>query len=269
MPYKFNPFTGNFDKVGSNISNPLIFKGDIALDTDFPETPVIGWFYTVSASVTDPYHTHQTFVASDEIAWNGTTWVKLGSTESDPVFSAWLSANPTSGTNTGDQEASDFDIKDLTDSTNLRSTWDSKEDNLGNPDTDDYVLSSKTDGTRSWVAQSGTSNDVIGITTDGAGSTIATGEKGRLVMAYNANISNWFITTKDGQTGSIQYVVKKNGTSLIGTGTKPSLSSQSTNTGNTTDWDTVAVTKGDIITFEISSVSNIEWVNFSMETSKT
>jgi hypothetical protein len=85
------------------VPNPLVFKGNIALDVDFPETPDIGWFYTVSASVTDPYHTHQTFVASDEIAWNGTTWVKLGSIESDPVFSAWLSANPTSGTNTGDQ----------------------------------------------------------------------------------------------------------------------------------------------------------------------
>jgi hypothetical protein len=29
----------------------------------------------------------------------------------------------TSGTNTGDQESSDFDIKDLTDSTDLRTTW--------------------------------------------------------------------------------------------------------------------------------------------------
>lgn len=34
----------------------------------------------------------------------------------------------TSGTNTGDQEANDFDIKDLTDSTNLRTTWNAKVD---------------------------------------------------------------------------------------------------------------------------------------------
>lgn len=35
-----------------------------------------------------------------------------------------------SGINTGDQEASDFDIEDLTDSTNLRTTWSGKQDAL-------------------------------------------------------------------------------------------------------------------------------------------
>ncbi len=38
--------------------------------------------------------------------------------------------NNTSGTNTWDQTASDFDIKDLTDSTNLKSTWNGKQDTL-------------------------------------------------------------------------------------------------------------------------------------------
>lgn len=37
----------------------------------------------------------------------------------------------TSGTNTGDQESSDYDIKDLTDSTSLRTTWSGKQDALG------------------------------------------------------------------------------------------------------------------------------------------
>jgi hypothetical protein len=40
-----------------------------------------------------------------------------------------------SGTNTGDQSASDFDIKDLTDSTNLRTTWSGKLDAGGWYDT--------------------------------------------------------------------------------------------------------------------------------------
>jgi hypothetical protein len=35
-----------------------------------------------------------------------------------------------SGSNTGDQASSDFDVKDLTDSTNLRSTWSGKQDAL-------------------------------------------------------------------------------------------------------------------------------------------
>ena len=37
----------------------------------------------------------------------------------------------TSGENTGDQQAADFDIKDLTDSTDLRGTWSGKQDALG------------------------------------------------------------------------------------------------------------------------------------------
>lgn len=37
----------------------------------------------------------------------------------------------TSGVNTGDQDATDFDINDLTDSTNLRTTWSGKQDALG------------------------------------------------------------------------------------------------------------------------------------------
>lgn len=36
-----------------------------------------------------------------------------------------------SGNNTGDQDATDFDIKDLTDSNSLRSTWSGKQDALG------------------------------------------------------------------------------------------------------------------------------------------
>lgn len=50
--------------------------------------------------------------------------------------------NNTSGTNTWDQTASDFDIKDLTDSTNLMSTWSWKQD----------ALSTQTAYTSKWSA---------------------------------------------------------------------------------------------------------------------
>lgn len=41
----------------------------------------------------------------------------------------------TSGVNTGDQSASDFDIKDLADSTDLRDTWSGKQDAISDLDT--------------------------------------------------------------------------------------------------------------------------------------
>ena len=80
----FNPFTSKFDWV-NNLDNPLQFKGDIGVNTDFPLIADVktGWFYTVSDSVTDNAgatytNTGQSFVLGDEIAWNGVTWVVVG-----------------------------------------------------------------------------------------------------------------------------------------------------------------------------------------------
>lgn len=80
MKLVYNPFTGNLDWVQSDLDNPLQFKGDIALNTDFPVSPEQGWFYTVSDSVTDPYRGGLSFVSGDEIAFDGSDWVLLGNT---------------------------------------------------------------------------------------------------------------------------------------------------------------------------------------------
>lgn len=85
LKYVFNPFTGNFDAVDS-ISNPLVFKGSIAVNTDFPLIANVqnGWFYTITANVTDNAgvtytNTGQSFVLGDEIVWNGIDWTNVGS----------------------------------------------------------------------------------------------------------------------------------------------------------------------------------------------
>lgn len=69
------------------IVNPLLFKGSIALASDFP-TPAavqIGWFYKITADVTDndgsKTNTGQSFLTGDEIAWNWTNWTEMGSTD--------------------------------------------------------------------------------------------------------------------------------------------------------------------------------------------
>lgn len=46
-------------------------------------------------------------------------------------------------------------VGDINNQTDLINELDAKENSLGNPTVDDYVLSSKIDGTRSWVEQSG------------------------------------------------------------------------------------------------------------------
>lgn len=130
----------------SEISAAFIYKG--SKDT-YAELPTSGnktgdvW-NIVNA---DPTHGVK---AGDNVAWDGTTWDVLGGVTD---LSAYFNKNTdtadaitegsthlfltsaertklgnTSGVNTGDQSASDFDIKDLADSTSLRDTWSGKQD---------------------------------------------------------------------------------------------------------------------------------------------
>ena len=55
MPYSFNPFTGNLDKVNRDLTNPIQFKGTINANADFPTSADVenGWFYIINTDVTD------------------------------------------------------------------------------------------------------------------------------------------------------------------------------------------------------------------------
>jgi len=75
--------------LGMTGSDPLVFKGAIALATDFPllADVKVGWLYRVTTDVTDSggggrTGTTQSFLAGAEIAWNGTGgvtgWSELG-----------------------------------------------------------------------------------------------------------------------------------------------------------------------------------------------
>ena len=130
----------------AEVASAFIYKG--SKDT-YAELPASGnktgdvW-NIVNA---DPTHGVK---AGDNVAWNWTAWDVLGGVTD---LSAYFNKNNddaddilegsshlflttaertklsnTSGVNTGDQSASDFDIKDLADSTSLRSTWSGKQD---------------------------------------------------------------------------------------------------------------------------------------------
>jgi hypothetical protein len=120
------------------------------------------------------------------------------------------------------------------------------------------------EGPQGEKGERGVSLVIFGITTDGAEKTIVSGEKGRIVSRYTGTINSWALTTKNDESGSIVFNIKKNGTSLIGSGTKPNLSSQSSNTSEISDWDSVSITKGDIINFEVDS-STVKWINLNLE----
>lgn len=130
----------------SEISAAFIYKG--SKDT-YAELPASGnktgdvWNIVTA----DPTHGVK---AGDNVAWNGTAWDILGgvtdlsayfnkNTDTADAITEWSThlfltsaertkLGNTSGVNTGDQSASDFDIKDLADSTDLRDTWSGKQD---------------------------------------------------------------------------------------------------------------------------------------------
>jgi len=74
------------NKLGT-ITNPLLFKGAIAAAADFPTPADVqnGWFYRITADVTDndvtKTNTGQSFLDGDEIAWNGSDWTEIGSVD--------------------------------------------------------------------------------------------------------------------------------------------------------------------------------------------
>jgi hypothetical protein len=83
-PY-FMMDTGMELSLGMTGSDPLVFKGAIAVAADFPLIAAVqtGWLYRVTADVTDNAgvtytNTGLSFLAGAEIAWNGSTWSELG-----------------------------------------------------------------------------------------------------------------------------------------------------------------------------------------------
>jgi len=80
------------------------------------------WIWDMEASTYDPTEVEGDVFDMDNMA-QGTTNKFVSDAELTVLQN-------TSGINTGDQEASDFDIKDLTDSSNLMTTWSGKQDPL-------------------------------------------------------------------------------------------------------------------------------------------
>jgi hypothetical protein len=111
----------------------------------------------------------------------------------------------------------------------------------------------------------------FGITIDGSGNPISSGLKQYLISPYNCNIYGWDVI---GDTsGSIVIDVWKSTSvptvSDTITGTeKPTLSSQQVNSDNNLTTWTTAVNIGDILAFNVDSVSNLTKVTLMLKNTK-
>lgn len=74
------------------LTDPLQFQGNINLPADFPTLAAVqnGWVFFIKSVVTDndgsKTNTGDSFIAGDEIAWNGTGWEVLGNSLASGVY---------------------------------------------------------------------------------------------------------------------------------------------------------------------------------------
>ena len=146
-----------------SVASAFIYKGTKANYSDLPSSGNKTWdVWNITNA--DPTHWIN---AWDNVAWSWSGWDVLGwvtdlsnyfnktSDDADDITEGsthlFLTSaertklGNTSGVNTGDQSASDFDIKDLADTTGLRTTWSGKQDAISDLST-----------IRSWAAAGAT-----------------------------------------------------------------------------------------------------------------
>jgi hypothetical protein len=90
--HRLHTFLSSIDSTISGITGPFSYVSDIAVNTDFPLVAEVlkGDFYVVTADVTDDAgvtytNTGVSFLAGDEIVWNSSAWVKVGSALTNPL----------------------------------------------------------------------------------------------------------------------------------------------------------------------------------------
>lgn len=103
--------------------------------------------------------------------------------------------------------------------------------------------------------------DVLGVTVQGVESLLSVFGSGATdpanaeirggPMQWDGSFTAWRVATVDGGTGTVQFQVKKNGTSMIGAGTKPAISGAAAAGAAITNWTTVTFVAGDRITIEV------------------
>jgi hypothetical protein len=106
---------------------------------------------------------------------------------------------------------------------------------------------------------------------DSGSSVITTGEKSYVISPFDCNIVSWKVISSI--SGSCVIDIWKNtsiptvANTIIGTYSKPTLSSQQINSGLSTGW-TSSVSAGDIILFNVDSVSTVQKIYLYLEIQK-
>jgi hypothetical protein len=140
-------------------------------------------------------------------------------------------------------------------------------------DTDTQTLYAWDVGAADWVAAGGASTQpvTVGVTVDGGGEVITTGQKGYIQCPITGTIDSWTLLAD--QTGSVEFDVFADPfvsfppTTSIVAAAPPALSAADSDTDSTLTGWTTAVTAGDVFGFEVVSAATIERVTLQLTVS--
>lgn len=94
----------------------------------------------------------------------------------------------------------------------------------------------------------------FGVTVTGNGSSVTAGTlTATITVPMTGTITKWYLSCDI--AGSIVMDVLRGGVSIIGTGNNPTLTSATSANASVSGWTSVAISTGDVITFNITSVS--------------
>ena len=109
---------------------------------------------------------------------------------------------------------------------------------------------------------------------DGGGATIATGIKGYLEVPFACTVNTWTLLADT--TGSVAidvysdaYASYGTNTSMVGAGTKPAIASATKAQSAPASWTTTSIAAGNIIGFNVTSVSAVARVTISLKVTRT
>lgn len=104
----------------------------------------------------------------------------------------------------------------------------------------------------------------IQCTIDGGASTPATGSKAFLTVPVACTLTNYYLAAD--ASGSAVIDIKRSGASIVGAGNKPTLAAAQTANAALSGWTSVAVAAGDILEFNLDSVTTCKRINLVLKT---
>ena len=109
---------------------------------------------------------------------------------------------------------------------------------------------------------------------DGGGSVITTGTKGYIEVPFACTVSQWTLLADT--SGSITvdiyndaYANYGTNTSMVGGGTKPTISASTKGQSAPSSWTTTAIAAGNIIGFNVATISTCTRVTIALKVTRT